>query len=324
MARKTTHYNLEKPLEDEYYDIDIYGDNMDIIDRELKNVSDFSQQTKDELNQKIGSTGDSEGNQTTGTIFAKLNHLIINLVRHMGEWTSARASKLDKIDDMETIVNTRAPSNTALSKNIWTDARANKLDNLDTNINSRAPASTALSNTTWTAARASAIDTIHTNAANASGRAENARVAAVNAQNNTATNNTANKTGILSQKLSYIFSLLEHGTYGLSAMKNTINTIDTNTARGMVKQIQRGVAFIDPISVEDCFLHVNFSKTANMEKVFVSIGMPSERNTQWGLPNVKQGTAATAVLVDEWTIRIATTYNDGVPLYVPWQVVEYY
>ena len=41
---------------------------------------------------------------------------------------------------------------------------------------------------------------------------------------NTTTNNTASKTGILSQKLSYIISLLENTTYGLSALKNAITS----------------------------------------------------------------------------------------------------
>ena len=36
MANKTTNYNLTKPLPEEFYDINVHNDNMDIIDAELK------------------------------------------------------------------------------------------------------------------------------------------------------------------------------------------------------------------------------------------------------------------------------------------------
>lgn len=82
----------------------------------------------------------------------------------------------------------------------WTAERAAKLDNLDAAVSSRAPSNTALSNATWTNTRAGYLDNI---------------------RSYTITNNTANKTGVLSQKLSYIVSLLENATYGLSAIKNS-------------------------------------------------------------------------------------------------------
>lgn len=95
-----------------------------------------------------------------------------------------------------------------------------------------------------------------------------------------------------------------------------------------VKRVQRGVVLIDQSTVTsetgNCFLHVNISRTSNLEKTFVTVGAPSEKNTEWGLSNVKAGAAAAVVLVNEWTIRIATTYNGGVSLYVPWQVIEFY
>lgn len=65
----------------------------------------------------------------------------------------------------------------------YTDIRGAKLDNLDAKISSRAPADTALSKNTWTDTRAGLIDAINTN---------------------TKINDTASKTGTLSQKLSYI------------------------------------------------------------------------------------------------------------------------
>lgn len=77
----------------------------------------------------------------------------------------------------------------------------------------------------WTSTRAGYIDTINTNASNA-------KTYAQNSQNYTVTNNTANKTGVLSQKLSYLINLLENGTYGLSALKS-------NGMRA-VKSVQKG------------------------------------------------------------------------------------
>ena len=39
MANKTSNYGLTKPLQTEFYDIDVHNANMDIIDTQLKNVS---------------------------------------------------------------------------------------------------------------------------------------------------------------------------------------------------------------------------------------------------------------------------------------------
>ncbi len=75
-------------------------------------------------------------------------------------YTVARAGKLDNLD---ALVSSRAPANTALSNAVWTNARAALLDRLgylDTTISSRAPASTALSNAVWTNARAGYIDNL--------------------------------------------------------------------------------------------------------------------------------------------------------------------
>ena len=77
----------------------------------------------------------------------------------------------------------------------------------------------------WTSTRAGYIDTINTNANNAQKYADNARTFARNAQDNTITNNTGNKTGVLSQKLTYLINLLENTTYGLNAIKNQTNNL---------------------------------------------------------------------------------------------------
>ena len=40
MANNTTNYNLVKPSENEYYDINVSNSNLDIIDTEIKKVND--------------------------------------------------------------------------------------------------------------------------------------------------------------------------------------------------------------------------------------------------------------------------------------------
>ena len=40
MATNTTNYNLAKPSENEYYDINVSNSNLDIIDTEIKKVND--------------------------------------------------------------------------------------------------------------------------------------------------------------------------------------------------------------------------------------------------------------------------------------------
>lgn len=40
MATNTTNYNLVKPSENEYYDINVSNSNLDIIDTEIKKIND--------------------------------------------------------------------------------------------------------------------------------------------------------------------------------------------------------------------------------------------------------------------------------------------
>lgn len=155
MAEYTENYNLKKPAQEDFYNVDDFNNNADIIDSQLKTLSDglgsaAQESTVSEIDTKIGETGNTGGSTTAGSVFAKLNKIISDLTTHMGRWTAARAGY---------------------------------------------------------------IDTINTNASSA-------KTAAVNAQNYTVTNNTASKTGILSQKESYTHSLLENTNYGLNAIRN--------------------------------------------------------------------------------------------------------
>lgn len=87
--------------------------------------------------------------------YTQAEEILTILDAFVAAYTVARAGKLDNLD---ALISSRAPANTALNNGVWTDARAGKLDNLDGKISSRAPASTALSNATWTNARAGYID----------------------------------------------------------------------------------------------------------------------------------------------------------------------
>lgn len=40
MANYTENYNLEKPLQEEYYNVDVFNGNADILDAELKGLHD--------------------------------------------------------------------------------------------------------------------------------------------------------------------------------------------------------------------------------------------------------------------------------------------
>lgn len=46
MPNKTTNYGLTKPLSTEFYDVQVQNENMDIIDRELKNRASLNEQGK--------------------------------------------------------------------------------------------------------------------------------------------------------------------------------------------------------------------------------------------------------------------------------------
>lgn len=81
--------------------------------------------------------------------------------------------------------------------------------------------------TNWTAARAAKIDKLD-NLGTTGDTGGSAAAGTVMAKLNALigyviTNNTANKTGVLSAKLAYIISLLENATYGLSAIKSSGN-----------------------------------------------------------------------------------------------------
>lgn len=89
--------------------------------------------------------------------YSQAENILSILDNLVASYTALRAGKLDNLD---ALISSRAPANTALSNATWTNARAALLDNLDAKISSRAQASTALSNATWTNARAGYLDSL--------------------------------------------------------------------------------------------------------------------------------------------------------------------
>ncbi|MEA5085593.1 MAG: hypothetical protein VB018_15845 [Lachnospiraceae bacterium] len=89
---------------------------------------------------------------------------------------------------------------------------------------------------TWTAARAAKVDTVDTN---------------------TAVNNTASKTGTISQKESYGISLLENGTYGLSALKTAI----TGGSIPIIKSVQL-LVFVVPTNGSEITISISSVTTS--------------------------------------------------------------
>lgn len=123
--------------------------------------------------------------------------------------------------------------------------------------------------TLLTSAITSARDTVNTNV-------NTTKTYAQNSQNYTATNNTGSKTGILSQKLTYLISLLENGTYGLSAIKNQTNKLN-KTAKSQI--IKLGT---------DSTQTVNLPANSSLIGIVVSY----ERNrSDYGYPSISSITA---------------------------------
>ena len=86
------------------------------------------------------------------------------------------------------------------------------------------------------------------------------------AASNTATNNTASKTGVLSAKLAYIISLLENTTYGLNALK----TASSSSSAGVVKKIQRGT-FTIPVSSDGATVAISLTGFTDVSKMSVRV-----------------------------------------------------
>ena len=143
-------------------------------------------QTLDDVNSKVGATGNTGGTASAGTIFGKLNAIISNIAAHVAAWTAARAAKVDNLD--------AKVSSLQSEQNAYD--RYNILHN-NTGVNNAASATGTLSQKL-----SHTINTVNTRQSEADAAS---RYNTLNG--NTAINNMASATGTLSQKLSHIINL---------------------------------------------------------------------------------------------------------------------
>jgi hypothetical protein len=219
-----------------------------------KTIDVAQESSVQEVNQKIGSTGDTSGSTTAGSLFAKLNAILTN----------------------------------------------------------------------WTSTRAGYIDTIKTNTDNIYAKVDTEVASAVS---NTATNNTASKTGVLSAKLAYVISLLENTTYGLSAIKSN---------SGAVKSVQRGTVSSSTSSKKyDDNFKVWSSGTSHYGGIYIDITISSINMSKSFvlLETYAEGDKADnfiPVITSSTNLRIYYNSISGTPdnaiqmdRGVSWQVIEF-
>ena len=200
-----------------YVTMPVFTEQIEKINKEIITIkADF-----DGINDKIGITTDDEGTVSTGTVFGKLNsillYLTVTLVEKLSKITediSENKTSIGSAEDLSsspTIFGKLAEIKETLttkfadiiSKITGIDSKIGTT--IDTGGTSSAGGIFAKLNkllTDWTTTRASRIDSIYTN---------------------TNTSTTSSSTGTLSQKLNYLKSLLENTTYGLNALKNLIS-----------------------------------------------------------------------------------------------------
>lgn len=180
-------------------------------------------QTLDDVHSKVGSTGNTGGTASAGTIFGKLNAIISSIASHVANWTAARAAKVDNLDAK---VSTRQSEADALS-------RYNQL-NTNTSVNNTASATGTLSQKL-----SHTINTVNTR------QSEADAVSRYNTLNaNTSVNNTASATGTLSQKLSHIISLFSTNKQKHLVSKTVSVNVSTTGAHTLLNITGAGQFFV--------------------------------------------------------------------------------
>lgn len=146
-----------------------------------------------------------------------------------------------------------------------------------------------------------------------------------NIRSYTITNNTASKTGVLSQKESYTHSLLENSTYGLNAIYNKL--VNNNS---VIKSIQRGY-IITPTTnhLEDntsiYYVDITISSVKPEKSIIILdyIGPLIEEETSSTFePRGNWGD-----IINSTTLRIYTNngyYDERRRIDSGWQVIEFY
>lgn len=168
-------------------------------------------QTLDDVSTKVGSTNNTGGTASAGTIFGKLNAIISNIASHVANWTAARAAKVDNLD--ATVSSRQSEKNAYDRYNIL---------NENTGINNTASATGTLSQKL-----SHIINTVATRESDADATNRYYQL-----NTNTGVNNTASATGTLSQKLSHIINLFSNNKQKVlvsKAVNINIATAGTHT-----------------------------------------------------------------------------------------------
>lgn len=71
------------------------GDKLFIADKE---TLDTVNRNLSDVHSRVGTTTDTGGTTTAGTLFGKINAIISSIATHVASWTAARAAKIDNID----------------------------------------------------------------------------------------------------------------------------------------------------------------------------------------------------------------------------------
>ena len=71
------------------------GDKLFLADKE---TLDTVNRNLSDVHSRVGTTGDTGGTATAGSVFGKLNAIISSIAAHVANWTAARAAKIDNID----------------------------------------------------------------------------------------------------------------------------------------------------------------------------------------------------------------------------------
>ena len=344
MAEFTPNFNLKKPMKDEFYNIEDFNGNMDIIDEALKNAGQSEQLESDvteikndigspsdisssptifgklaeiketlttkfseiiskitSTDSKIGTTTDTGGTSSAGGIFAKLNKLLT-------DWTTTRASRIDSIYKNTTTNNTASTTGTLSQKlssiistisSILTDTNStdSKIGTTtDTGGTSSAGSVFGKLNkllTDWTSTRASRVDTIY---------------------NNTLTSSTSSSTGTLSQKLNYIKSLI--GTNSDSGSTTLFGLIKTLSSKGTIKSVQYGELSFNSSSMTVALNAIKPEKSV----VLINGEVRYESSSMAGITSNPHVSALTST---ELKLSLGRTVYGAAGDKVSWQVIEF-
>lgn len=113
MATYTENYNLEMPDQNDFYNIDVQNQNMQKIDTALAAVGNNSELEGNvaELVEKVGTTTDVGGSDTTGSVMGKLNAMLgMGAVKSVqrGTTTGATTVTIAAVDMAKSIVISRS------------------------------------------------------------------------------------------------------------------------------------------------------------------------------------------------------------------------